>query len=661
MRYNCFFYLISIVLVVLTACKSKDALNKGEEAPSPASWQIKSPDENLQVILSHNATDGKLQYEVQRMSGAEVLQVLEPSPLGIVREDQQFDEGLKFVSSSDLHMVDEEYTLTSGKQLKNRNYANELVVTFANKNDAVVELTFRAYNDGVAFRYGFPNSADTLLTVTKELTGFKVPASGQSWIQPYDTVSQWTPAYEKYYLESRAGTPSPNPGGWSFPALYKANNTWLLLTESNVGQNYFGAHLKNGGQEGLYLIARPEANEVFGQGTVNARSATSRTMPWRLIIVGADLATLVESNLVTHVADPQMEGDFSWVKPGKSSWSWWSDPDSPRDFTKLKNFVDLSADMRWEYSLVDANWNEMKGGSLEQLSKYAQQKGVGLLVWYNSGGAHNTVTEQPRDIMSDPVRRKEEMKKLQAMGVKGIKVDFFQSDKQFIVQQYLDILKDAAAHKIVVNFHGCTIPRGWSRTWPNLLSMESARGAETYIFSGEFPAKAPLHNVHLVFTRNIIGPMDYTPVTFSDNRHKRLTTNAHELALGVAFESGILHLADAVESYKNIPEAPKRFLKTLPVTWDETKLLAGSPTEDVLLARRKGATWYIGYLNGTDKQKEVAVDFSFLEGGSYTASVIKDGSNSRSFAHEEFKVDNNSTKSVATLPNGGFVMVLEKP
>ncbi|MBW3544655.1 MAG: glycoside hydrolase family 97 C-terminal domain-containing protein, partial [Bacteroidetes bacterium] len=151
------------------------------------------------------------------------------------------------------------------------------------------------------------------------------------------------------------------------------------------------------------------------------------------------------------------------------------------------------------------------------------------------------------------------------------------------------------------------------------------------------------------------------PVTFSDNRHKRLTTNAHELALGVAFESGILHLADAVESYKNIPEAPKRFLKTLPVTWDETKLLAGSPTEDVLLARRKGATWYIGYLNGTDKQKEVAVDFSFLEGGSYIASLIKDGNTSRSFAQEEFKVDNKSTKSIAALPNGGFVMVLEKP
>ncbi|CAN5734281.1 hypothetical protein BH24BAC1_BH24BAC1_40160 [soil metagenome] len=195
--------------------------------------------------------------------------------------------------------------------------------------------------------------------------------------------------------------------------------------------------------------------------------------------------------------------------------------------------------MGWEYSLVDANWNEMKGGNLEMLAKYAQEKNVGLLVWYNSGGAHNTVTEQPRDIMSDPVRRKEEMKKLQALGIKGIKVDFFQSDKQFIMQQYLDILKDAAAHHILVNFHGCTIPRGWSRTWPNLVSMESARGAETYIFSGEFPAKAPLHNVHLVFTRNIIGSMDYTPVTFSDNRYKRLTTNAHELALGVVFESGI--------------------------------------------------------------------------------------------------------------------------
>lgn len=471
----------------------------------------------------------------------------------------------------------------------------------------------------------------------------------------------WTPAYEKYYMsDMKVGTPSPNAEGWAFPALFKANNNWILLTESNLDDNYFGAHLKNEGQEGLYTIAQPDPEEVFGMGSVNAQSTTPWVMPWRVVIIGADVAEVVESNLVTHVAEKQKDGDFSWVKPGKSSWSWWSDQPSPKDFYSLKKFIDLSADMGWEYSLIDANWNEMQGGNLEELALYARGKNVGLWVWYNSGGEHNTVTEQPRDIMDNPAKRKEEFKKLEEMGVKGVKIDFFQSDKQFMIEQYLGILQDAVDHHIMVNFHGCTIPRGWSRTWPNLLSLESVRGAESYLFASDFPEKAPAHNVHLVFTRNIIGSMDYTPVTFSDNKFPHITTNAHELALGVVFETGILHLADAVESYRSLPEAPKNFINTLPVTWDETKLLAGSPSTDVLLARKKDDQWFVGYINGEDKEKEVQVDFSFLKDGKYSITLISDGKDSRSFSDQEFAIDNKGTKNISALPHGGFVMVVRK-
>lgn len=647
-----FFFLVFIVF--MGSCKQQ-----GSAAPS--SWQISSPDGTLKVSVLRDPANGTLSYEVLRTSGNEVFQIIEPSPLGIEREDQTFTEGLNFVSSSKLRTIDEQYTLISGKQLENRNHANELALTFANPDSSLVNLTFRVYNDGIAFRYAFPEGKEKKsLTVTKELTGFKLPANSTALMQPYDTISTWTPAYEKYFLQCKVGAASPNPAGWAFPALFNTNNTWILLTESNLGRNYFGAHLQNGEQEGLYTIAQPDPEEAMGMGSVNAQFTTPSEMPWRLVMVGNDLATVVESNLVTHVADEQKAGDFSWVKPGKSSWSWWSDQVSPKDYNSLKKFVDFSAQMSWEYSLVDANWNEMKGGSLEKLAEYAKAKNVGLWVWYNSGGEHNTVTEQPRDIMSDPARRKEEFKKLQQMGVKGVKIDFFQSDKQFIIEQYLGILKDAADHQIMVNFHGCTIPRGWSRTWPNLLSLESARGAETYLFASDFPEKAPAHNVHLVFTRNIIGPMDYTPVTFSDNKYPHITTNAHELALGVVFESGILHLADAVEPYQKLPEAPKTFLRNLPVAWDETQLLSGSPTTDVLMARRKGSDWYVGYINGEKKAKEVPVDFSFLGDGKYTASVIADGKTSRSFSNQEFEVDNKGTRNIATLPQGGFVMVIRK-
>jgi hypothetical protein len=217
----------------------------------------------------------------------------------------------------------------------------------------------------------------------------------------------------------------------------------------------------------------------------------------------------VESNLVYHLSNHSLIADDSWVKPGRASRSWWSDHPSSRDFVKLKNYVDLASEMGWEYSLVDANWNRMEnGGNIEDLVKYANSKNIGLSFWYNSGGPHNIVTEQPRDIMNDPSKRKEELKKLHDWGVKAIKVDFFQSDKQDIMKLYLDILKDAASQQIMVVFHGCTLPRGWSRTYPNLVSMEAVKGAEQYGWDSVFARQDAMLNTILAFTRNVVGRMD---------------------------------------------------------------------------------------------------------------------------------------------------------
>ncbi len=620
-------------------------------------WKLHSPDNNVHVQL--RLTDGKLTYHAKISADGDTAIILEDSPLGVITSQGSLAQDLSFASADAPHSIHDEYTLLTGKQLQNKSEANELTVSFQNPENLGIAVTFRVYNDGFAFRYSFPESKDSTFTVTSEISGFKFPEQGQVWMQPYDSVTTYTPAYEKYFVNGvPVGTPSPNTGGWCFPALFRLDKAWVLVTESNLKPDYFGAHLINKPSETLYRIQQPDSLEAEGIGTIDAKG-TSAT-PWRVVITGQQLSSIVESNLVDHVAD-EADGqrDFSWVKPGKASWSWWSDQASPRNLQSLKKFVDLSAEMDWEYTLVDANWNEMKGGTVEDLIKYANQKDVGVWLWYNSGGTHNRVTEQPRDIMSDATYRKEEMEKLQRLGVKGIKVDFFQSDKQWMIRHYFDILRDAADHHIMVNFHGCTIPRGWTKLWPNLLSMESARGGESYIFAREFPERAPLHNVHLAFTRNVIGPMDYTPVTFSNNRFRHLTSSAHELALAFVFETGILHFADRVEAYRVLSPDVRDLLRTMPVMWERTKFLGGSPYSEIMLARNSGDSWYVAYINGMGTQKSVDVDLSFLGDGEYESVIYKDNSD-KSIASERANVRSDVKQSVDILPYGGFVMVLNK-
>jgi len=632
------------------------ALMLTQMACAQTGWTVASPDGKVAIRVSL-AEKAQLQYEVTCDKQAVVSQ----SPLGISRKDQSFVDGLKFVEAGAVKTIDETYTMTTGKRKTCRNFANEQALVFQNAGGARVELIVRAYNDGVAFRYRFPGESQDKYTMTGESTGFRLPAGGKVWAHPYDKPSKYTPAYETYYVNGVAvGTASSSESGWAFPLLACTSDRsrWVLLTEADVEFANCGTRLAQKAPDGLYTIRLPDEGEGNFTGAVEPSSTLPWTTAWRVIIVGDSLGDIVESTLVTDVCPPSTVKDTSWIKPGRASWSWLFDHDSPQDCTKLKAWVDLAAEMGWEYSLVDANWDRMKNGTIHDLIAYANGKGVGLLLWYNSGGPHNYVSEKPRGLMDNREIRREEFQTLKRWGIKGVKVDFFQSDKQNIIQLYHGILEDAAEAQIMVNFHGCTLPRGWSRTYPHLMSMEAVRGEECYSFDRKFTTEAPIHNVILPFTRNVVGPMDYTPVMFKDNVYKHLTTNTHEMALSVIFESGWLHFAGGPKEYLELPEAPKNFLKTVPTTWDDTKFLAGEPGEYVVLARRNGDAWYVAGINGVDADRDVNMTLSFLGDAHCTMTLITDAETPRTFESKTQAVTGQDNIEISLKPYGGFTAVL---
>lgn len=621
-------------------------------------WQLQSPDGKIEVTVNQDKEKNKeLSYSVRYLEDSNAKEVVKSSRLGIIREDAEFADNLNFMNSetqlNNLH----DYTMLKGKQLENSVQSNRMVLSFENGNKKPLNIVFEVFNEGVGFKYEFPDSSDRIHTVVEELTEFAMP-DGNAWIQPYDTLNTWSPAYEYGYSEKMAiGTEPPLTTGWGFPALFETNGSWALVTETGLDGSYCGSHLSADCSGGIYKVEYPFEWENYGHWEADPKNTLPWETPWRIVIVGDDQGDIVESNLVMHLADPQRIEDTSWIEPGVSSWNWWGDHEGGKKFNSLKNFVDFSREMGWKYSLVDADWHIMEGGSLEQLADYAEGKDVELMIWYNSGGPHSRVMNAgPRDRMYEPQTRRAEMERIREMGIRGIKVDFFQGDKQGTMQYYIDIVEDAAEHHLLVNTHGCTIPRGWDRTFPNLVTMESVRGAELYGASS-YPAEAVRQNTVLPFTRNVLGSMDYTPVTFSDYvpENKHLTTNAHELALSVIFESGVQHFADRAESYKKQPKPVIDFLKDVPVIWDDTYFIEGYPGEYTVLARERDGIFYVAGINGVMEERDVKFNLSFLDKDrEYDIHLIKDGEDSRAFSFETLEMAGNEEFAVNMLPGGGF-------
>ncbi len=626
-----------------------------------ASWKLTSPSGKLSISVRMTEQEA-LSYQV----ALDEQVALDWSQLGLTRSGwtqegpvtSSFATGLSFQTATTSDVANR-YTMVTGKRRQNEVSGRQLSLLFHNADGHPLRLDLRAFDHGVAFRYAFPDHNDAYQTIEQEHTSFNLGTDGQLWAQPFDPATFWTPAYENFTLNGiplGTATNEPDGVGWALPLLAKTPHAWVLVHEAGLDETYHGIQLEPEPVDGIYVAAPPDQRDGLGFGSNQARATLPWTSPWRFMIVSENLGDIVESNLVFDLAEPSRIKDPSWIKPGVSSWSWWSDHDSSQNMAALQSFIDFAAEMNWPYSLVDANWNLISETSMQELVAYADERGVDLLFWYNSGGPHNAVTEQPRNVLWDTDSRRAEFAKLNRLGVKGVKIDFFQSDKQFLIDYYLDILEDAAAARLVVNFHGCTIPRGWERTWPNLVTSEAVFGAEAYSFSSGYAAYAPTHNTILPFSRNVIGSMDYTPVTWTErNNRPRLTSNVHEVALAVVFESGIQHLADAVEPFQSLPEAYQSFFRRLPTVWDETRYLAGFPGRDVVLARRYGKDWFIAGINGEDRTKELTLPLDTLGTVIPNAVMLFDEENG-GFGSASVSISEAAPLTITMQPHGGFVI-----
>ncbi|GGF67437.1 glycoside hydrolase family 97 protein [Wenyingzhuangia marina] len=621
--------------------------------------EIVSPNKNIKAIVSKKESDknsfGQVYFKILYKNKSKYIEIIPNSPLGILRDDQQFTDNLKLISESKSKEVNQKYEMISGKRKWCDNLGTEKVFKCINSNNEPLNIVFRVYNDGVAFRYEFTNKSNSLVNVIDESTTYVFPSTTNRWLQTY------TDSYEGFYPFSDTGKSNDNKNNkqeWGFPALFKINNNpiWVLISEANISGNNCASKLNNSKNPNQYKVRYASPRDTFKQTGV--KTTLPWNSQWHTLIIGG-LSDVVESTLITDVSEPNKVEEINWIKPGAVSWIYWAYNHGSKDYQKVVEYIDLAVEMKWPYVLIDWEWDVMSnGGNIIDVVNYAKSKGIKPMIWYNSGTSWLEPT--PNDRLLTPEKRAKEFAWLNKMGIYGIKVDFFAGDQQDMMKYCIAILKDAAKYKIMVNFHGATVPRGWARTYPNLMTTEAVYGAEWYNNNTVLTDKAAAHNTTLPFTRNVVGSMDYTPVTFTNSQHLHSTSYAHELALSVVFESGFQHFADRPEGYKSLPSEPKEFLKNVPVSWDETKLLDGYPGEKVIIARKKGNQWYLGGLNGNEEIQTLKINFDFLGTGNFKLKLIKDGENDKSFAVEVIKVKKGDLLNVECLPRGGFVAVVEK-
>jgi len=631
---------------------------------------VKSPDGKLSVELSVNGTANyKVSYDG--------ISILSSSPLGFTSNIGDYSSSIEYVSSEE-GSIDERYELDRIKSAYNHYVANSLKLNLKNGKGQVFSVLFQVSNNDIAFRYEISRHRDTgSIRILEESTGFRFPSGTTTFLTPQsDAMIGWKrtkPSYEEeYVLDSPMDVRSQYGHGYTFPCLFKIDggNAWVLLSETGVDSRYCGSHLSDHQGDGLYQIAFPMSEENNGNGSAEPGLSLPCVTPWRTITVGTTLAPIVETTIPFDVVKPRYESSHHY-EYGKGTWSWIVWQDNSINYNDQVHYINLAKQMGFKYVLIDNYWDTNIGKeNMERLVSFAKSQGVDVFLWYSSSGYWNDIVQGPTNMMDNSITRKACMKWMESIGVKGIKVDFFGGDKQETMRLYEEILSDADDHGLMVIFHGCTLPRGWERMYPNYVGSEAVLASENMVFQQHFcdleSQNASLHP----FIRNAVGCMEFGGCfmnRFLSKGNKRgsqrRSTDCMELATTILFQNPIQNFALAPENLEDESEggAPKEsmdFLRKVPTTWEETRFIDGYPGKYIVLARKHHSRWYIAGVNGTGSELKLTLNLSeFISKGSHV-ELYTDNLNNQDPSYDNSKTINKPESFNVTMDkDGGFVLI----
>ncbi len=624
--------------------------------------KVLSPDGKLLVTISQNEKGGVL-YNVMYDSKL----ILEESPLGLITNESDFSKDLKLIDTKQ-QAVSKSYTANRIKRSKVDYSANQIVCTYETPKRERMSITMQVSNNDIALKYGLsmlPWAKRCI--VEKELTGFNFPEFTTTFITPQATpMIGWErtkPSYEEEYVaDDKLSKPSKYGVGYTFPALFHVGeNGWVLLMESGVSSLYCGAKLSEGNAEGIYTIAYPEPGENNGIGSANPGLALPGETPWRTITVGNTLEPIVETTIPYDVVDPLYEPSKDY-RFGRATWSWLEWQDGSINYNDQKTFIDLAADLDFQFVLVDNWWDRGIGrDKIAELAEYAKGKGVGLCLWYNSNGYWSDAPQHPKNCMNTSIARKKEMAWMKSVGIKGIKVDFFGGDKQETMQLYEDILSDANDYGLTVIFHGCTMPRGWEIMYPNYVGSEAVLASENLIFQQYFNDQEAYNACLHPFIRNSVGIMDFGPVLLNKYHSKsnkqgnmRKTTETFQLATAVLFHTPVQNFGITPNNLTEFPDYVLDFMCKVPTTWDETQFIDGYPGKYIVLARQNGDIWYVAAINAEKEVKKVKVQLPMLAG--QKVDMYYDNKKDRTPQLKQVTVGKSGEITLEIQPDGAVIL-----
>lgn len=642
------------VAVSLNAAPSTEAIIDTVSVASPNGW--------LKFAIDNS--DGSPSYAVTYTG----IEIMLDSPLGLVADYGDFSKDLKLVAVK-RGTIDKKYHLDRIKKSDNRFEANSLECEFVNPEGNRMILEVQVAHCNIAFRYRLPKpDGRGAVRVMDESTGFHLPPYATGFLTPQsDAMVGWKrtkPSYEEeYIIDAPIDTRSKYGHGFTFPAVFRiADKAWTLVSETGVDRNYCASRLSDPGN-GVFTLEFPMPEENNGNGTVEPAFSLPGATPWRLITVGHSPRPLAQTTLPWDVVEEKYPASIDY-RPGKSTWSWILWQDNAINMEDSKKYIDLAAEMGYPYTLIDAGWDKTMGREgIEELVEYGKEKGVAPFLWYSSSGYWNDIEQSPINKMDDPTARKAEMKWMKEAGVKGIKVDFFGGDKQETMRLYEDILSDANDNGLMVIFHGCTLPRGWERMYPNYVGSEAVLASENMIFSQHFcdneAVNATLHPI----IRNAAGAMEYGGTFLNkrlnrgnDGGNRRMTSDAFQLALAVIYQSPVQNFALAPNNLTDADPIALDFMREVPTLWDDMALLEGYPGKFVVISRRSGDKWYVAGINAEKETKELTLNLDSL--GEGKAVMISDGKNGK-LRKEEITIGKDRKRKVSVPHASGFVIIKE--